>query len=157
MYWKFEMMPWDVSRFLVCAGVSLGRLRCNLSGTEWNVDLLSNCFPVCLCGHANSSDRLSLWPRQTRCQCYWWLHPGYLAFPCFSCRLHCQWQAVCDLWFLLLLFVCFRRRHCQLQSVNSVCRKCLINVVDVGRLNMNIKSDVWLTVHRNSVWIRKTN
>ena len=27
----------------------------------------------------------------------------------------------------------------------------------MGGLGSNLKSDVWLTVHRNSVWIRKTN
>ena len=30
-------------------------------------------------------------------------------------------------------------------------------ILDVAGKTFNFKSDVWLTVHRNSVWIRKTN
>ena len=41
--------------------------------------------------------------------------------------------------------------------INTVCRLISGNE-DVMLIKINLlKSDVWLTVHRNSVWIRKTN
>ena len=32
-----------------------------------------------------------------------------------------------------------------------------IIIIIINNINTSRKSDVWLTVHRNSVWIRKTN
>ena len=48
------------------------------------------------------------------------------------------------------------RKH---KIVLCLCCSTLIKVVEIEKNNQNLqfKSDVWLTVHRNSVWIRKTN
>ena len=49
-----------------------------------------------------------------------------------------------------------------LEMLSSLCGKIKFTVIQVTKFqNVGIRvitqSDVWLTVHRNSVWIRKTN
>ena len=81
---------------------------------------------------------LSLRPQQTLRQRYWWFHPSYLAFQCFSCRLHCQWQAVWDFFF----GYCYCLFPCTTTLSTAECKQRvsgLINVVDVRRVNMKIQ------------------
>jgi hypothetical protein len=62
---------------------------------------------VCLCGRANSSDRLSISPTQTNSTSVVTgdFHPRCcLAFQCFSCRLQCQWQAIWRFYYGYCLF-----------------------------------------------------
>jgi hypothetical protein len=90
-------------------------------GTDWNVDLLSNCLPLWIHKQQWQSVSLSLRPEQTRSLGYCWFDPTYLAFQCFSSSLHAQWTAV---WPLLIQLI-FIGLYQSFSTAGVVCEKFL--------------------------------